>query len=116
MEYGKTAVTANILEKKLNVVLDFVTGGTDSKLSEDIFRSAAEWLLKLKNERVWFRTQLRFGKFLIDKGEFDKLSGVLKELYKPCLDDKGHDDQKNKGSQLIDIYALEIQMYTANKK
>jgi len=115
MEYGKTAVTANILEKKLNVVLDFVTGGTDSKLSEDIFRSAAEWLLKLKNERVWFRTQLRFGKFLIDKGEFDKLSGVLKELYKPCLDDKGHDDQKNKGSQLIDIYALEIQMYTANK-
>jgi COP9 signalosome complex subunit 2 len=38
----------------------------------------------------------------------------LKELHKSCENESGEDDQK-KGSQLVDIYALEIQMYTATK-
>jgi len=38
----------------------------------------------------------------------------LTTLHKSCQDEKGQDDQK-KGSQLVDIYALEIQMYTATK-
>jgi hypothetical protein len=38
----------------------------------------------------------------------------LRELHKSCEHPDGTDDQK-KGSQLVDIYALEIQMYTATK-
>jgi len=38
----------------------------------------------------------------------------LKELHRSCQNEKGEDDQK-KGSQLVDIYALEIQMHTETK-
>lgn len=39
---------------------------------------------------------------------------ILKELHKSCRKEDGSDDQK-KGSQLLEVYALEIQMYTETK-
>jgi COP9 signalosome complex subunit 2 len=79
---------------------------------------------------VWFRTNLKFGKLLYDRDEHNKLAKVflalvcqvvdtetpkvLHELHKSCQTESGEDDPK-KGSQLVDIYALEIQMYTATK-
>lgn len=42
------------------------------------------------------------------------MAKVLKELHKSCQTDDGEDDLK-KGTQLLEVYALEIQMYTAQK-
>ena len=39
---------------------------------------------------------------------------ILKELHKSCQKDDGTDDQK-KGTQLLEVYAIEIQMYTETK-
>lgn len=39
---------------------------------------------------------------------------ILKELHKSCQREDGTDDQK-KGSQLLEVYAIEIQMYTETK-
>lgn len=39
---------------------------------------------------------------------------ILKELHKSCQKEDGTDDQK-KGSQLLEVYAIEIQMYTETK-
>jgi len=113
MEYGKTAVTNNIFEKGLNSVLDEIGSGTDFALTEEIYTIAIAWL-SINNERIWFRTALKFGKLLFDRDEHNKLAKILKDLHKSCQNEKGEDDQK-KGSQLVDIYALEIQMYTATK-
>lgn len=41
-------------------------------------------------------------------------SQILKELHKSCQRDDGTDDQK-KGTQLLEVYAIEIQMYTETK-
>jgi COP9 signalosome complex subunit 2 len=46
--------------------------------------------------------------------QFDRLKQVLKQLRNSCLTESGEDDQK-KGTQLLEIYALEIQMYTEQK-
>ena len=46
--------------------------------------------------------------------EYSKLSRVLKQLHCSCQTDDGEDDLK-KGTQLLEIYALEIQMYTEQK-
>jgi len=114
MEYGKSAVTNNVMEKGLNSILDLVGAGSDIELSEKLYGIASDWLLKQKNERVWFRTNLKLAKVLYDREEYSKLEKTLTTLHKSCQDEKGQDDQK-KGSQLVDIYALEIQMYTATK-
>jgi len=73
-----------------------------------------DYLKSTNNERVWFRTNLKLGKLLYDHDEHAKLAKILKELHKSCQNEQGEDDPK-KGSQLVDIYALEIQMYTATK-
>lgn len=39
---------------------------------------------------------------------------ILRHLRESCLTPEGIEDQK-KGTQLLEIYALEIQMYTAQK-
>eukprot|EP01119_Soliformovum_irregulare_P002903 TRINITY_DN13157_c0_g1_i1.p1 TRINITY_DN13157_c0_g1~~TRINITY_DN13157_c0_g1_i1.p1 ORF type:complete len:444 (-),score=137.55 TRINITY_DN13157_c0_g1_i1:60-1391(-) len=114
MEYTKSAVSANYAEKGINSVLDSVSLGKDVGLAEELYTIALQSLKIQKNERVWFRTNLKLGKLLFDHDEFGKLAKVLRELHQSCENEQGEDDVK-KGSQLVDIYALEIQMYTATK-
>ncbi|UYV65313.1 COPS2 [Cordylochernes scorpioides] len=61
-----------------------------------------------------FKTNTKLGKLYFDRGEYNKLSRILKQLIQSCQTDDGSDDLK-KGTQLLVIYALEIQMYTAQK-
>jgi len=114
LDYSKTAVTSNISEKGLNSILDTISTGKDLSLIEQMFTVALASLKVQGNERVWFRTNLKLGKLLFDAEEHSKLAKILKDLHKSCQNEKGEDDQK-KGSQLVDIYALEIQMYTATR-
>ena len=56
----------------------------------------------------------KLGKLYFDRGEYGKLSRILKQLHTACTTEDGEYDLK-KGTQLLEIYALEIQMYTAQK-
>jgi len=114
MEYSKNAVTSNYSEKGLNSILDTISTSKDLNLVEQIYNIALQSLKSQGNDRVWFRTNLKFGKLLYDAEEHTKLAKILKDLHRSCQLDNGEDDPK-KGSQLVDIYALEIQMYTATK-
>ncbi|PIO59878.1 hypothetical protein TELCIR_18646 [Teladorsagia circumcincta] len=67
-----------------------------------------------KNERLWFKTNTKLGKLYFDMHEFNKLEKILKQLKSSCKTELGEEDQK-KGTQLLEIYALEIQMYTEQK-
>merc|ERR1712063_214926 len=64
--------------------------------------------------RLWFKTNSKLGKLYFDRGDYTKLAKILKQLHQSCQTDEGEDDLK-KGTQLLEIYALEIQMYTAQK-
>jgi len=113
LEYSKF-VTSNYSEKGLNSILDGIGSGKDLDLTEQLYQICLEHLKTTNNERVWFRTNLKLGKLLYDHDEHAKLAKILKELHKSCQNEQGEDDVK-KGSQLVDIYALEIQMYTATR-
>lgn len=114
MTYTKNTVSSNEVEKGINSILDLISTAKDLAVVEELFAVVLEGLKKNGNERIWFRTNLRFGKLLFDLEDYTKLNKVLQDLHKTCLDEKGEDDLK-KGGQLVDIYALEIQMYTATK-
>ncbi|PRP82771.1 proteasome component region PCI domain-containing protein [Planoprotostelium fungivorum] len=114
MEYTKSAISANVSEKGLNSILDVISVDKNLSNVEEMYSVALQALQKFHNERVWFRTNLRLGKLLFDHNEYGKLSKILKELLASCQNEAGEDDPK-KGSQLVDIYALEIQMHTMTK-
>lgn len=48
-------------------------------------------------------------------GEFGKLTKTLRDLHRSCQKPDGTPDIKKNGTQLLEIYALEIQYYTATK-
>eukprot|EP00794_Sanderia_malayensis_P009733 gene9733-10727_t len=112
--YIKSAVTRNHSEKSINSILDFISTSKQMELLQDFYETTLDALKDAKNDRLWFKTNCKLGKLYYDGEEFGKLAKIIKELRKSCQNDQGEEDLK-KGTQLLEIYALEIQMYTAQK-
>lgn len=112
--YIKSAVTRNYSEKSINSILDYISTSKNMELLQDFYETTLEALKDAKNDRLWFKTNTKLGKLYYDREDFNKLSRILKQLHQSCQTDDGEDDLK-KGTQLLEIYALEIQMYTAQK-
>ncbi|KAH9370517.1 hypothetical protein HPB48_006270 [Haemaphysalis longicornis] len=98
LTYIKSAVTRNYSEKSINSILDYISTSKQMELLQEFYETTLEALKDAKNDRL----------------EFTKLAKILKQLHQSCQTDDGCDDLK-KGTQLLEIYALEIQMYTAQK-
>ncbi|KAK9381701.1 PCI domain-containing protein [Kockiozyma suomiensis] len=115
LTYTKSAVTRNYSEKSLNNILDYVSAGTtDMTFMENFYSTTLTALEDAKNERLWLKTNLKLAKLWLDRGEYGRLSRILKVLHQACQMDDGGDDQ-SKGTYLLEVYALEIQMYTETK-
>jgi COP9 signalosome complex subunit 2 len=114
LTYIKSAVTRNMSEKKINKILDYISGSDDAIFLQKFYETTLIALQDANNERLWFKTNLKLGGLRFDSGEFGKLKQILRELHNSCLGQDGQDDVK-KGTQLQEIYALEIQMYTEMK-
>lgn len=114
LTYIKSAVTRNHSEKSINSILDYISTSKNMDLLQDFYETTLEALRDAKNDRLWFKTNTKLGKLYYDSKDFNKLQKILKQLHQSCQTDDGEDDLK-KGTQLLEIYALEIQMYTQQK-
>ncbi|CAD6194719.1 unnamed protein product [Caenorhabditis auriculariae] len=114
LTYIKSAVTKNYSEKSINGILDHISTSRRMDLLQHFYETTLDALKDAKNERLWFKTNTKLGKLFFDLREYGKLERILKELKKSCKDDQGEEDQR-KGTQLLEIYALEIQMHTEQK-
>jgi COP9 signalosome complex subunit 2 len=72
-----------------------------------------------KNERLWFKTNMKYGQLLYEMNETAKLQQVLKELQ--LIHPQEQEDTSMSGSstgsstQSLEIYALQIQLYSRQK-
>ncbi|ORZ01183.1 PCI domain-domain-containing protein [Syncephalastrum racemosum] len=112
--YTKSAVTRNYSEKSINNILDYVSSTDDMAFVEQFYQTTLDTLADTKNERLWVKTNLKLAKLYLDKKEYDRLSKILHELKATCERDDGTDYQR-KGTHLLEVLALEIQMYTETK-
>lgn len=116
--YTKSAVTRNYGEKSINNILDLISAGSELEFMENLYCVTLNALSEQKNERLWLKTNLKLAKLWLDRGEFSRLTRILRQLHAACKNNDGTDDQ-SKGTQMLEILALEIQMYTKmrnNKK
>jgi len=70
------------------------------------------------NERLWLKTNIKLAKLWLDRKEYLRLTRNVRSLYKACQRSDGSDDP-SKGTYLLEVYAIEIQMYSEmgnNKK
>lgn len=114
LTYIKGAVTRNYSEKSINSILDYISTSSNFELLENLYSTTLETLRETRNERLWFKTNTKLGKLYFDRRDFGRLSVVIRQLHQSCQMDDGSEDMK-KGTQLLEVYALEIQMYTEQK-
>lgn len=63
------------------------------------------------NERLWFKTNIKYGQILYETGETNKLQHVLKDLKTV----NGMNESGGTSTQSMEIYALQIQLYSRLK-
>lgn len=114
LTYIKSAVTRNNSEKSINSILDYVSTSKQMDLLQNFYNTTLNALKDAKNDRLWFKTNSKLGKLFLEQGDFVQLQRIIRELQESCQTAAGEEDLK-KGTQLLEIYALEIQMYTAQK-
>jgi COP9 signalosome complex subunit 2 len=114
LTYIRSAVTRNYGEKVINSILDVVSVSSDMDLLHEFYETTLYSLEEAKNDRLWFKTNLKLCKLWFSRKEFGRVAKILKELYKSCHREDGTADQR-KGTQLLEVYAIEIQMYTEQK-
>ncbi|ORX63605.1 PCI-domain-containing protein [Basidiobolus meristosporus CBS 931.73] len=114
LTFIKSAVTRNYSEKSINNILDYISTSTDMAFMEKFYSTTLHALEEAKNERLWVKTNLKLAKLWLDRQEYNRLAKILRQLHTSCQRDDGTDDQR-KGTQLLEIFALEIQMYTQTK-
>lgn len=114
LTYTKSAVTRNYSEKSINNTLEFISSSSDMQFLEEFYSTTLATLEDGKNDRLWVKTNLKLAKLWLDRQEYTRLNKILRLLHSSCQTDDGTDDQR-KGTHLLEIFALEIQMYTATK-
>ncbi|CDS04028.1 hypothetical protein LRAMOSA06983 [Lichtheimia ramosa] len=114
LTYTKSAVTRNYSEKSINNILDYVSTADDMAFVEQFYQVSLEALSEMKNERLWVKTNLKLAKLWLDRKEYGRLTKILRELRTACETEDGTDHQR-KGTHLLEVLALEIQMYTETK-
>uniref|UniRef100_A0A5S6R4R3 COP9 signalosome complex subunit 2 n=1 Tax=Trichuris muris TaxID=70415 RepID=A0A5S6R4R3_TRIMR len=114
LTYIKSAVTRNYSEKSINNILDHISSMKNMDLLELFYESTLDVLKSARNDRLWFKTNIKLAKLYFDRRDFRSLTKILDELRHSCQSN-GTADELRKGTQLLEIYALEIQMYTEQK-
>ncbi|KAL0419474.1 UNVERIFIED_CONTAM: COP9 signalosome complex subunit [Sesamum radiatum] len=84
LTYIKSAVTRNYSEKCINNIMDFISGSASQNfgLLQEFYQTTLKALEEAKNERLWFKTNLKLCKIWFDMGEYGRMS---KELYQKAL-------------------------------
>lgn len=110
LTYIKDAVTRNMSDKTISTLLDFVAAAQNLDLLLEFYSATLSAAKEVKNERLWFRTNMKLARLWFEKKSYDKVFEIIAETHKTCLQEDGTDDPK-KSTQLLDIYSLEIQVH-----
>lgn len=99
-------------------MLDYIEKGSDpggaARCMEKFYSLTLQCFQTTNNERLWLKTNIKLAKLLLDRRDYQAVNKKLKELHNACKRDDGTEDS-SKGTYLLEIYALEIQMYAETK-
>ena len=125
--YLAGAVSRNDAEKKINSLLDYVSGpkqreGAEARVGGDggeegptvleaLYGATLEALGGGRNERLWFKASLKLCSLLLQQRAWGRLERTLDALRAHCTLADGSADSR-KGTQLLEVLSVEIQMRT----
>ena len=109
-----STVTRNECTDAINAILDAITNSTDVQVLSTMYEITLEALKSANNERLWFNTNLKLAKLYLDARRIHELEAIIDMLKRSCQLSTGVDDPA-KGSYLLEVYCLEIQLCSATQ-
>ncbi|KAK3355297.1 signalosome subunit 2 [Neurospora tetraspora] len=118
LTYVKSAVTRNYSEKSIDNMLNYIEKGYDDPKAvqciEKFYSLTLQCFQSTNNERLWLKTNIKLARLLLDRKDYYAVARKLRELHNACRKPDGTDDP-SKGTYSLEIYALEIQMYSETR-
>ncbi|EGO53569.1 hypothetical protein NEUTE1DRAFT_126848 [Neurospora tetrasperma FGSC 2508] len=118
LTYVKSAVTRNYSEKSIDNMLNYIEKGYDDPKAvqciEKFYSLTLQCFQSTNNERLWLKTNIKLARLLLDRKDYHAVARKLRELHNACRKPDGTDDP-SKGTYSLEIYALEIQMYSETR-
>ncbi|KAJ4420208.1 COP9/signalosome complex subunit Csn2 [Neurospora sp. IMI 360204] len=118
LTYVKSAVTRNYSEKSIDNMLNYIEKGYDDSKAvqciEKFYSLTLQCFQSTNNERLWLKTNIKLARLLLDRKDYHSVARKLRELHNACRKPDGTDDP-SKGTYSLEIYALEIQMYSETR-
>ncbi|TKA82277.1 COP9 signalosome complex subunit 2 [Cryomyces minteri] len=115
LTYVKSAITRNYSEKSINNMLDFIEKAAEDdeayRCMEKFYSLTLESFQSTNNERLWLKTNTKLAKLWLDQKDYSRLTDKFRELHRACQREDGTDDP-SKGTYALEVYALEIEMYS----
>lgn len=104
-----SAVTRNECTDAINAILDTLTSATDVRVLSEMYEITLIALKSANNERLWFNTNQKLAKLYLDSGKISEVERLVNVLKQSCQLVDGRDDP-SKGTYLLEVYCLEIQL------
>ena len=109
-----STVTRNECTDAINAILDAISTATDASVLSTMYEITLEALKSANNERLWFNTNQKLAKIYLDNKRFNEVEVIIDALKRKCQNEDGTDD-KSKGTYLLEVYCLEIQLSSATQ-
>lgn len=106
-------VSPNDLNSAIRSILNTIQESSDANALTDMYSMTLKYFQsKPGKERVWFEFAMRLCKLHLDQKQNKECEKLLDELHLSCKNTTGEDD-RSKGAQLLEIYAIKIQIMSA---
>ena len=107
-------VTPNERTDAINVILDCISSMKVPQILSEMYEITLEALKSANNERLWFNTNQKLAKTYVETRDFSSVEKIVADMKAACTLPDGKDDP-SKGTYLLEVYSLEIQLCAANR-
>mmetsp|Transcript_18201 Transcript_18201/g.18258 ORF Transcript_18201/g.18258 Transcript_18201/m.18258 type:complete len:453 (+) Transcript_18201:134-1492(+) len=109
-----SSVTRNECTDAINMILDTIGASTNVEVLSKMYEITLQALKNSNNERLWFNTNQKLAKLYLDANKLSEVERLLGVLKQSCQNPDGSDDL-SKGTYLLEIYCLEIQLCSVTR-
>jgi COP9 signalosome complex subunit 2 len=74
--YARHAVTRNYSEKSIGAILDLISTAHDTGFMEQFYSTTLNALEESKNDRLWFKTNLKLANLWLQLQEYQRIPKV----------------------------------------
>eukprot|EP00920_Eleutheroschizon_duboscqi_P041887 GHVT01100548.1.p1 GENE.GHVT01100548.1~~GHVT01100548.1.p1 ORF type:complete len:355 (+),score=17.00 GHVT01100548.1:993-2057(+) len=105
--------TRNEVSDAIHLILDSLSAFEgDLSILDKVYDMTLKALKTNNNQLLWFSTSIKLATVHISRGNSTKAHQLIQDLRRECQNQNGDDNVQQFASELLEIYALEIQLCT----